>query len=227
MLSPHHLSPDDGDVVAVPGVRAVCPGSRNSMAAMLATRVGLSSRATGRAGSALEAGMRTMEHPSSPAHSRSPATQLAVALLTFAWVELWLNFTFHRFTDGDLGIGLALPSNFHLLAPAGFVSWAMFFAAGAAALAARKSLLASAIGATGGFLFMALAPQVACLPDFWGIAAVTGTISFTVAAASSLGDWYFAPGSSAASPPSSSGGSPPAWTSGPRTAAVPATTSRH
>jgi len=41
---------------------------------------------------------------------------------------------------------------------------------------------------------MALAPQVADLPDFWGIAAVTGAISFAVVAASSLGDWYFTPG---------------------------------
>lgn len=119
---------------------------------------------------------------------------LAVALWAFAWVELSLNFTFHWLTDGDLGIGLALPSNLHLIAPAGFVSWAIFFAAGADSLAARKALLASAIGATGGFLLMVLAPQVADLPDFWGIAAVTGAISFAVVAASSLGDWYFTPG---------------------------------
>lgn len=119
---------------------------------------------------------------------------LAVALLAFAWVELSLNFTFQWFTDGDLGIGLSLPSNFHLIAPAAFVSWAVFFAAGADALAARTALIASAIGACGGFLLMALAPQVADLPDFWGIAAVTGVVSFAVVAASSLGDWYFTPG---------------------------------
>jgi hypothetical protein len=45
---------------------------------------------------------------------------LTIAFLSFAWVELSLNFSFHSVTSGDLGIGLALPSNFQLVTPAGF-----------------------------------------------------------------------------------------------------------
>ena len=56
---------------------------------------------------------------------------IAIGVLAFAWTEFSLNFTFHWFTAGDLGNGLALPNNFHLILPAAFVSWGFFFAAGA------------------------------------------------------------------------------------------------
>jgi hypothetical protein len=118
---------------------------------------------------------------------------LAVAALTFAWLEVALNFTFHWFTAGDLGVGLALPSNFHLVAPAGFVSWAMFFAAGADGSAATKAAVGSTVGAVGGLLLMWVSPVVADLPDFWGIALVAALIAFVVVSASTTGDWYFTP----------------------------------
>lgn len=44
--------------------------------------------------------------------------------------EFAANFTFHWVTNGDLGNGLSLPRNFHLVIPAAFVSWGMFFALG-------------------------------------------------------------------------------------------------
>ena len=54
---------------------------------------------------------------------------LVIAVLAFIWVELSLNFTFHWVTSGDLGNGLSLPSSFHLIVPAAFVTWGFFFAA--------------------------------------------------------------------------------------------------
>lgn len=119
---------------------------------------------------------------------------ISVALLTFLWLEVSLNFTFHWFTNGDLGIGLALPANFHLVAPAAFISWAMFFAAGADQKALGTSALAVSIGAAGGLALMLIAPALADLPDFWAIAAVSAVIALIVVAASAAGSWYFTPG---------------------------------
>jgi hypothetical protein len=119
---------------------------------------------------------------------------VAVGVIAVVWIEISLNFTFHWATSGDLGNGLALPGNVQLIPPAAFVSWAMFFAAGADRAAAGKVLLASAVGAVGGLILMLGAPQLAELPDFWGIAALVGVLAFVVVAASSLGDWYFTPG---------------------------------
>ena len=48
---------------------------------------------------------------------------IAIGVLAFAWTEFSPNFTFHWFTAGDLGNGLELPNNFHLILPAAFVSW--------------------------------------------------------------------------------------------------------
>lgn len=118
---------------------------------------------------------------------------LAVGILAFAWLEVSLNFSFHWFSDGDLGIGLALPQNFHLVPPAAFVSWAMFFAAGAGGAAAARVVVASTVGAVAGLLLMWLAPAFAELPDFWGISLVAGLLGLLVVAAACLGDWYFTP----------------------------------
>ncbi len=55
---------------------------------------------------------------------------LVIGILAIIWTDAALNFTFHWFTAGDLGNGLSLPHNFHLIVPAGFVSWGFFFAGG-------------------------------------------------------------------------------------------------
>lgn len=102
---------------------------------------------------------------------------VAVAVLTFIWLEVSLNFTFHWMTDGDLGIGLSLPSDFHLVPPAAFISWAVFFAAGANRRAFAASAVAVTIGAAAALVLMVVTPWVADLPDFWGIAAVTAVIA--------------------------------------------------
>jgi hypothetical protein len=119
---------------------------------------------------------------------------LVIAVLAFLWVEVSLNFTFHWVTSGDLGNGLSLPSNFHLIVPAAFVTWGFFFAAGADTAALTKVVVAAVIGSVGALVVMALAPPIADLPDFWGIALVVAVAAFVLVLASALGDWYYVPG---------------------------------
>ncbi|WP_310526870.1 DUF1097 family protein, partial [Nocardioides sp.] len=119
---------------------------------------------------------------------------VVIAVLAFIWVEFSLNFSFHWVSSGDLGNGLSLPSSFHLIVPAAFVSWGLFFAAGADNAALQKVLAASVVGSLGGLFVMAAAPEAADLPDFWGIAAVVAVAAFVVVMASVVGDWYYVPG---------------------------------
>jgi hypothetical protein len=119
---------------------------------------------------------------------------VAITLLAFAWVEVSLNFTFHWATSGDLGIGLSLPSNFQLVTPAAFISWAVFFAAGADGAALKKTVASSIVGATAALALMLVAPQVAGLPDFWGIAIVLAVLVFVAVVLTVAGDWYYVPG---------------------------------
>ena len=118
---------------------------------------------------------------------------LVIAVLAFIWVEVSLNFTFHWVTSGDLGNGLSLPSSFHLIVPAAFVSWGFFFAAGADNSALGKVVVASVVGSVGALVVKALAPQIADLPDFWGISLVVAIAAFVLVLASALGDWYYVP----------------------------------
>lgn len=151
---------------------------------------------------------------------------VAVAVLTFMWLEVSLNFTFHWVTDGDLGIGLSLPSNFHLVPLAAFVSWAVFFAAGATRRAFTTSALAVTIGAVGALVLMLVAPMVADLPDFWGIASVAAVIALVVILASAAGDLYFTLGVFGGFASVVLWWVRRAWTGGPRTVAVSGTACR-
>ncbi|WP_248579573.1 DUF1097 family protein [Nocardioides sp. InS609-2] len=119
---------------------------------------------------------------------------IVIAVLALIWVEFSLNFTFHWVTSGDLGNGLSLPASFHLIVPTAFVSWGLFFAAGADSSALQKVAVASVVGTLGGLFVMALAPEVADLPDFWGIAVVVAVAAFLVVMVSVVGDWYYVPG---------------------------------
>src|SRR3954464_8713161 len=98
----------------------------------------------------------------------------AVGILAFAWTWVALNFSFHWITDGDLGNGLDLPSNFQLMVPAAFVSWAMYFAAGGDNGAARKVAIAPGCGAVAALVVMWLSPAIADLPDFWATGCAVG-----------------------------------------------------
>src|SRR5689334_3898100 len=94
---------------------------------------------------------------------------VAFGVLAFGWIEIALNFSFHWNSNGDLGNGLGLPANFHLVAPAAFITWGLVFAAGAYASAVVKVAVGSTIGAVAGLVLMVLGPATAELPNFWGI----------------------------------------------------------
>jgi hypothetical protein len=118
---------------------------------------------------------------------------LVIGVLAFAWCEVALNFTFHWVTDGDLGNGLALPSNFHLVVPAAFVAWGFFFAAGADNGAFGKVVAASLTGGLAALGAMAGASWTADLPDFWGIALWVGIFAIVLVLVGASGDWHYVP----------------------------------
>jgi hypothetical protein len=116
-----------------------------------------------------------------------------IGVLAFLYVEFTLNFTFNWVTDGDLGNGLSLPANFHLVAPAGFVSWGFYFAAGTGMDGAKKVAVSSVMGSVAALIVMAMAPETADLPDFWGISLWVGITAFLVVMLVAGGDWYYVP----------------------------------
>ena len=118
---------------------------------------------------------------------------IAIGVLAFAWTEFSLNFTFHWFTAGDLGNGLALPNNFHLILPAAFVSWGFFFAAGADNAALVKVVAASITGGLAALATMALSSLTADFPDFWGIALWVGVFALVLVVLTATGDWHYVP----------------------------------
>jgi len=118
---------------------------------------------------------------------------IVIAVLAFLYTEFTLNFTFHWVTDGDLGIGLELPANFHLIAPAGFVSWGFYFAAGAGLDGVKKVAVSSVVGSVAALIVMVLGPEFADNPDFWGISLVVGITALVAVLAIAVSDWYFVP----------------------------------
>ena len=118
---------------------------------------------------------------------------LVVAVLVFVYIEFALNFTFHWVTDGDLGNGLDLPSNFHLAVPAAFMSWGMFFAAGGDNDAFTKVTIGSVFGSVAGLIAIILITATAGLPDFWAISLWIAVMAFGLVVLAALGDWYFIP----------------------------------
>ena len=119
---------------------------------------------------------------------------VSVGILAFLWTWVALNFTFHWVTDGDLGNGLSLPANFHLIVPAAFVAWAMFFAAGGDNEAAKKVAIANVFGACAAFVVLWGAAELADLPDFWSIALLVAVMAAVLVVLGGLGDWFFIPG---------------------------------
>ena len=119
---------------------------------------------------------------------------LVIGVLSFLWTEFSLNFTFHWVTDGDLGVGLELPSNFHLILPIAFISWGLFFAAGGDNAAFGKIIVACIFGTVAALVTMPLSWKTADLPDFWGIALFVGIFAFVLVMILILGDWYYVAG---------------------------------
>ena len=108
-------------------------------------------------------------------------------------MEFALNFSFHWLSSGDLGNGLALPESLHMVVPAAFVAWGLFFAAGADNTALRKVSIANVFGVAAALLMIALAASTAGLPDFWGISLWVGVAAGVLVLLAGLGDWYFIP----------------------------------
>jgi hypothetical protein len=119
---------------------------------------------------------------------------IVIGVLSFLWCEFALNFQFHWVTNGDLGVGLALPANFQLPVWIAFVSWGMFFAAGGDNAAFGKIVIASILGSVAALITFALAPKFADLPDFWGISLMVGIMAFVLVAILVAGDWYYVAG---------------------------------
>jgi Protein of unknown function (DUF1097) len=118
---------------------------------------------------------------------------LVIGVLAFLYVEFALNFSFHWVTDGDLGNGLELPKNFHLVVPAAFVAWGMFFAAGGDNAAFAKVGIANVFGCAAALIMIILAAETADLPDFWGISLWVGVTAAALVVLAGLGDWYYIP----------------------------------
>lgn len=104
----------------------------------------------------------------------------SIAVLSFLYVEFTANFTFHWVTSGSLGNGLDLPSNFHLVIPAGFVAWGLFFALGANNEAARETAANCFFGCVAALVLFIFVDIVKGVPDFWAISLGVGLLAFII-----------------------------------------------
>jgi Protein of unknown function (DUF1097) len=118
---------------------------------------------------------------------------LSVGVIAFVYVEFAANFTFHWVTSGNLGNGLDLPSNFHIVIPAAFVSWGMFFALGADNSALRSTALNCLVGSVSGLILFVFVDIVKGVPDFWAISLGVGLLAFILVMASGGFAWINVP----------------------------------
>ncbi|HEX7299715.1 MAG TPA: hypothetical protein VF257_11960 [Solirubrobacteraceae bacterium] len=118
---------------------------------------------------------------------------IAITVVSFIYVELSLNFTFHWATSGDLGNGLSLPASFHFAIPAAFVSWGLFFLLGGDGAAARGVAIASFFGCLTALLMMVFVAATAGLPDFWAISLGVAVAGGVLVVLGGLGAWYVIP----------------------------------
>jgi hypothetical protein len=100
---------------------------------------------------------------------------VSIAVLALLASEVALNFTFHWVTVQDGVFGkYGLPQNVHLVLPALFVTWGLFFMLGATNAALGKTLIAALTGTVGAGIAMGVGPLLAESPDFWGLALMIG-----------------------------------------------------
>jgi hypothetical protein len=120
---------------------------------------------------------------------------LSIGLLAFLASELALNFTFHWVTVQDGVFGeYGLPQNVHLILPALFVSWGLYFLLGANNAALGKTVIAAATGSVGAGLAMWIGPMLAESPDFWGLALMIGvTAAGLIVLSTAVADDRFSP----------------------------------
>ena len=122
---------------------------------------------------------------------------LTISIGVLAYVATWLalNFTFHWVTVQDGVFGkYGLPHGFHLVLPAIFVGWGVFFITGANNAALGKTAIAALTGTIGATLTMAIGPKLADSPDFWGLSLMIGiTAAALVVLSTVVEDDRFAP----------------------------------
>jgi hypothetical protein len=111
---------------------------------------------------------------------------LTIAVLAFLYVEFTANFSFHWVTSGSLGNGLDMPAKFHLIIPAGFLTWGMFFVLGANNDAAKLVVINTLIGCGAAFLLFFMTHEIKQAPDFWGISLSVGILAFVIVMGSAL-----------------------------------------
>jgi len=119
----------------------------------------------------------------------------SIGLLAFLATEVALNFTFHWVTvqNGVFG-AYGLPENVHLILPALFVAWGLYFILGANRAALGKTVIAAATGSVGAGIAMFFGPMLAESPDFWGLAVMIGiTAAGLVVLSTVVEDDRFAP----------------------------------
>src|ERR1044072_7850348 len=120
---------------------------------------------------------------------------LSIAVLAFLASEVALNFTFHWVTVQDGVFGkYGLPQSFHLVLPALFVTWGLFFLLGADRAALGKTVIAALTGSVGAGIAMYFGPLFAESPDFWGLALWIGiTAGALIVLSTTVEDDRFAP----------------------------------
>jgi hypothetical protein len=120
---------------------------------------------------------------------------VSIGVLAFLASELALNFTFHWVTVQDGVFGkYGLPQGIHMVLPALFVSWGLFFLLGADNAAIGKTITAAATGAIGAGIAMGVGPKLAESPDFWGLALMIGvTAAGLIVLSTAVADDRFAP----------------------------------
>jgi hypothetical protein len=122
---------------------------------------------------------------------------LTVSIGLLAFVATWvaLNFTFHWVTVQDGVFGkFGLPQGIHIVLPAIFVGWGLFFLLGATNAALGKTAIAALTGTIAATLTMAIGPKLADSPDFWGLGVMIGiTAAGLVVLSTTVEDDRFAP----------------------------------
>ena len=120
---------------------------------------------------------------------------LSIGLLAFLASEVALNFTFHWVTVEDGVFGkYGLPQGTHLVLPALFVAWGLYFLLGADRAALGKTVIAAATSTIGATIAMLMGPLFAESPDFWGLALWIGiTAAALIVLSTTVEDDRFAP----------------------------------
>jgi hypothetical protein len=118
---------------------------------------------------------------------------LTIAVLAFLYVEFAANFSFHWVTNGSLGNGLDMPAKFHLIIPAAFLTWGMFFVLGANNDAAKLVAINTLIGCGAALLLFFMTHEIKQAPDFWGISLSVGILAFVIVMLSAVTDYLNVP----------------------------------